>query len=375
MKNEPYRSIVLIIAVVLISTFITYLPFVTNSFQKIGFTTQTTGFNTVYQNYDGVLYIVPAKTWYNPQAIEQLRLEFGLPNEYYPAHLPGYPFFIALLAPIFDYLPAMIVTTIFFTIFSALIFYFLVRTFNLTKHPLILTCVFLFLPRLLVLRTVGAPETLLLATIFGSLYFFEKKEYLRAGIIGAIAAATKTPGIILFAAYALVFLEKYIKHKEFSLKSLYILLIPVGLLSVFSFYQAQTGNFFAYFNTGGVVPMPYPFSVFNSEAKWVGTAWLEDILLYFFIYGLTIINLKDSKYRSFFYFPMTFFILSLFVQHRDLSRYMIPLWPFTLIAFERLFTSKRFLILALILLPAIYLYAWNFMLSNVLPISDWRPFL
>ncbi|HRN69606.1 MAG TPA: hypothetical protein PLS49_00320, partial [Candidatus Woesebacteria bacterium] len=135
------------------------------------------------------------------------------------------------------------------------------------------------------------------------------------------------------------------------------------------------GNFFAYFNTGGVVPMPYPFSAFNFQAIWVETGWLEDIIFYFVLYLFTIIQLKDATYRSFFYFSLVFFIGAIFVQHRDLSRYMLPLWPFACIAFEKTFTSKKFFIVLLILLPAIYLYAVNFMLFNILPISDWQAFL
>jgi hypothetical protein len=198
---------------------------------------------------------------------------------------------------------------------------------------------------------------------------------LYAGILGALATMTKTPGILLFGAYGLVFLERMIQKKEFSFSWLWTGLIPLGLIAVFSLYAVQYHDFFAYFHTGGVVPMPYPFSVFHSDAKWVDTVWLEEIVLYFFIYGFAVITLKDSKYRSLFYFPLLFLIFGTFVQHRDLSRYLLPLWPFAAIAFEKVITSKKFLIILLILLPAIYFYAWNFMSSNIIPVADWRPFL
>ena len=93
------------------------------------------------------------------------------------------------------------------------------------------------------------------------------------------------------------------------------------------------------------------------------------------MYGLALINLKNSKYRSFFYFGLVFFTATLFVQHRDISRYSLPLWPLAVIAFEKFFTSKKFLIILVILLPAIFLYAWNMLLYNVMPISDWSAFL
>ncbi|CAN5176087.1 hypothetical protein BH09PAT2_BH09PAT2_07390 [soil metagenome] len=374
-RNETMRSIFFIIAVVLVSTIIVYLPFLTHSLHLLGYNVEEKGMSYIYQNFDGVLYIVPAKTWYVPKAIANLRLELPLPQEYYAAHLPVYPLFIALMAPITGYLQAMIGVNILFTMVAVVVLFLLLKQFKLTKNPLILSVLFLFLPRLLVLRTVGAPEMLFLAAILGSVYFFEKNQLLLASILGAIAAATKTPGVLLFVAYGMVFVEQMIIKKTFSWRWFSILLIPLGLLATFYFYQQQMGDFWAYFHTGGVVPMPYPFSVFNSEARWVGTIWLEEIILYFFIYGFAVISLKDTQHRSIFYFPLVFLIASAFVQHRDLSRYMVPLWPFALIAFERTMTSKKFLIIALLLLPAIYLYAWNFLLSNTLPISDWSAFL
>ncbi len=211
--------------------------------------------------------------------------------------------------------------------------------------------------------------------VLGSIFFFEKKQYFLAGLLGGLSAMTKTPGVLLVVAYGLIFIERIIREKKFNWDWIPLMLIPTGLLSVFTLYAYQYNNFFAYFNTGGVVPTPYPFSVFNFQARWVETAWLEEIVLYFVIYLYAIFQLRESKYRSFFYFPLVFFIASIFVQHRDLSRYMLPLWPFACIAFEKTFTSKKFLLVAAILLPAIFLYAWNFLLFNILPVSDWRPFL
>ena len=196
-----------------------------------------------------------------------------------------------------------------------------------------------------------------------------------AGIAGAFAAMTKSPGILIFGAYLLVFLEEYLKTKKIPFRGWGIGLIPLGLLGVFGLYAFQYKDFFAYFHTGGVVPMPYPFSAFNFQAKWVGNAWLEDILFYFFMYLMTVIVLWKSKYRSFFYFSLVFLTATAFVQHRDITRYSLPLWPMAVIAFEHFFTSRRFLIALIILLPAIYFYAWNFMTYNIMPISNWAPYL
>lgn len=369
------RSVLYIIAVVLGSVFVLYLPFLTKTLPYLGFS-KGGGMNVIYQNFDGLYYIVPAMTGYLPKAIESLRLEFTLPLEYYAAHLPLYPFFIALFAPIVgSFLVSMIGVNLMFSVALGIFFCFFLQKFHLTKHPVFLTIVFLFLPRFFIIRSVGAPEPLFILLILGSMFFFEKKQYFFASVLGALSVMTKTPGILLFGAYGLVFLERMITGKSFNMKWLWIGLIPVGLLAVFGLYQLQYHDFFAYFHTGGVVPMLYPFSVFNDAGRWVDSVWLEDIVLYFFIYLFAIITLKDSKYRSLFYFPLLFFIAGIFVQHRDLSRYLLPIWPFAAIAFESTLTSRKFRYVFYLLLPAIYLYAWNFLLGNTIPVSDWRPFL
>ena len=65
---------------------------------------------------------------------------------------------------------------------------------------------------------------------------------------------------------------------------------------------------------------------------------------------------------------------SSFVAHRDISRYLLPLSPFVLIAFEKILTSKEFKIILPIIILAIYLYAQNFIIQNVAPIPNLTPF-
>ncbi len=355
--------------IVLISTFVLW---------------RAVGFLTIYKQYDGPLYVIPAKTFYNPKAIDNLHVETGASNKYFAAHLPLYPILIRGLKEFLNYglringlayLKSMVGVNLLATIGLVLFFYYLLKKFKLTKSPLILASVLLFLPRFLVVRSVGAPESLFMLLILFSLFFFEKNKFWLAGLFGSLATMTKTPGILLFAGYGLVFVEKFIKDKKINWHWLGILLIPLGLLGVFGLYGKQYGDFLAYFHSGDNIHLVFPFSVFNFQKSWIGTAWLEDIIFYYFIYGLTIINLKNSKYRSFFYFGLVFFTATLFVQHRDISRYSLPLWPLALIAFEKFFTSKKFLLIGIILLPAIFLFAWNFLLYNVMPIADWKSFL
>jgi len=74
-------------------------------------------------------------------------------------------------------------------------------------------------------------------------------------------------------------------------------------------------------------------------------------------------------------FAGIFFTATLFIAHRDLARYSLPLMPFALIAFEKFLTNRAFKIAFFLILPAIYLYAMNFIAGNTAPIADWTPYL
>lgn len=371
--------------IVLLSTFIAWLPFLIRASSWYGLSIANSNFEYIYKNYDGPLYIIPAKYFYALNKIDipgkGSILSIPLGVKYFAAHFPLYPFFIRFFSYAMGYLKSMIFVNVFFTAVLVLCFYYVLKALELTKKPFLLTVIFLFLPRFLVVRSVGAPEGLFVLLILLSVYFFEKEKYLTSGIFGGLATMTKGPGILLFIAYLLVFLEKIILEyrttKKIKIQPNWfsIFLIPIALLIVFAIYYFQLRDFFAYFHSGDNIHLVGLFSVFNYQKTWVGTAWLEDIIFYFFLYLFTVFSLKNLKYRSFFYFALVFFVAATFVQHRDISRYSLPIWPLTCIAFERFFTSKRFLIVFIILLPAIYLYAWNFLLSNTMPISDWTPFL
>ena len=364
------------------STFLVWLPFILKINFWYGIEIPNSSFEYIYRNYDGPLYIIPAKTFYNKKTIEKIGLELPLPAKYFAAHLPLYPFLIRVFGDLFRYFgfslvyfKAMIFVNLIATILLTTFFYFFLTQFKLSKKPLILSFVFLFIPKFLIVRSIGAPESLFMLLILLSIYFFEKEKYTLSGLFGGLATMTKTPGVLLLFAYGLVFLEKFLKTKKINWSFFWIFLIPLGLILVFVLYAFQYGDFFAYFHSGDNIHLFYPFAVFNYKANWVGTAWLEEMIFYFFLYGLTVYSLKDSRYRSFFYFSLVFYTAIIFVQHKDIPRYSLPIWPLAAISFENFLTSKRFLIVFILLLPAIYLFAWNFIAYNIMPISNWWHFL
>ena len=380
------------------------MPFLLKVPHLNGIDTQNISFQTVLSHWDGPLYIIPAKTGYDPEDYILSKSPLGLSPKYFAAHLPGYPTTIAVFSKIIGYPKTTILSTLFFTVILYSFFYFFLQKLNFFKSDkspvnikaITLTAVFLFFtPRLFVVRSVGSPEPMFMLFILSSIYFFVKKKYLVSSILGSAAIITKTPAILLFLAYSLFFVDSYRMNKKFEIKWLSVLLIPISLIAVFIFYFLQYGDFFAYFNSGDNLHLSWPpFQAFNATKNWVGTAWLEDIVFIYFLFGYAALELLHrlrsslshtiksifSPHQDRFFaisatFAIPFFFAIISIVHRDVSRYALPLLPFALITFEKFFTSRKFLILLLVLIPAIYMYSWNLMLENVMPNINWGPLL
>ena len=370
--SRPYLFLFLILV---LSTLVAWLPFLLRIQNLFGLEIPNSDMGYIYKNYDGLLYIIAAKTMYVTSAIEKVGLELPFSARYFAAHLPLYPILIRFFQPVLGYIRSMMFVSLASSTLLTWFFYYIVKKLEITKFPFLLSVVFLFLARFLVVRVVGAPEPIFLLLILISLFSFEKKQYFLAGIAGFFAVMTKSPGLLLFFGYGLVLVERYIRTKKVERQSLWIGIIPLGFLAVCLIYAAQYHDFLAYFHSGDNIHLVFPFSVFNFRQSWIGTAWLEDIIFYFFLYGYTVITLYRSKYRSFFYFSLVFFLALINVQHRDIARYGLPLWPMACIALQEHLTKKKFLLLGLILLPALYFYAWNMLAFNIYPVSNWAPFL
>jgi hypothetical protein len=178
------KSYFTVIFFVLISTFFVWLPFLLKSNLWYGIEIPNSSTQYIYRNFDGPLYIIPAKTFYNKDAIEKIGLELALPSKYFAAHLPLYPFLIRVSADLFKlfgiplpYFKSMIFVNLAATVFLTLFFYFFIKNLKLSQKPLLLSFIFLFLPKFLVVRSIGAPESMFLLLILLSIYFFEKERY------------------------------------------------------------------------------------------------------------------------------------------------------------------------------------------------------
>lgn len=378
--SKPTKDFSIILTLTLALTLFIWLPHLLAlpNFWGLSF---KEGFSTIYRNFDGLEYIVIAKTFYDPILIAQLPQ--SQPANYYAAHFPGYSLLILLLAPLLGFLKSMLFISLIFTIFSAWVFYLLVKDFKLTNSPLFLSAIFLILPaRWVIVHSVGSAEPMFIFFVIISLYFFLKYEATDkilwlwfAALSGVGAQLTRPPGILLALSYFLYIFYKTYQNPKKLLRYSPLILVPLTLIGVFYLFQISYQDFWAYFHSGDNIHLTFPpFQVFNKSQFWVGEIWLEDII-YIFILGFLggVILLKQKTY------PLAFFVLvylsaSTLIAHRDISRYTLPIFPFLLIAFEKVLVSKEFKIILPIILLAIYLYTQNFLLANTAPIPNLLPY-
>ena len=362
----------------LLPTLLIWLPFFLRIKQFWNIPLPTQGMATIVANFDGPLYIVAAKTFYDPDQIGS-NYQFPLTNEYYSAHFPFFPILIKMFAPIFGHPYSMLSVTVISSFLAIWFFYKHAKKYLNDSNALWLTFVFSVFPaRWLVVRSVGSPEPFFLASILASTYFFGNKKYLVAGIWGFLAQLTKSPAILLFFAYALEILLPHLRNlKKLDIKKyLALFLIPLGIVVVFLIYRFTYGDFFAYFKSGDNIHLFFPpFQIFNYSAPWVGTFWLEEVIFIYLIGILGVYKLYQEKLYTYFYFTLVFGLSLLFVAHRDLLRYALPIIPFLILGYKDMLIKKEFKIALSILVIPIYLYSLAFISQNAMPIANWSPFL
>jgi len=381
------KNLLLVAIFSLVPTLLIWIPFFLRLKAFWNIPLPQNGMATIVANFDGPLFLVVAKTLYN-KALITANYSFPLATEYYAAHFPLFPLLIRLFAIIFGYPYAMLLITLVSSMLAIFFFNKLAQRFMKKKDALWLTFVFSILPaRWLIVRSVGSAEPLFVAAIIASIFYFQKKKYWQAGIWGAIAQLTKSPGILLFVAYLCTIIAPDFKKlattkfrkwsRMLDLKKAYpILLIPFSLLVVFIFYKFTLNDFFAYFHSGDNIHLFFPpFQIFNYSAPWVGTFWLEEIIFVYLFALLGLINLVKKYGGAMAWFTGIFFVSILFVSHRDLIRYALPIIPFLLIAFQKTIAKKEFKVVVLVLAIPIYLFSLAYISQNVMPISDWAPFL
>jgi len=384
--SNKIKSLLVVALLSLLPTLLVWLPFYLRIPEFWNIPLPQKGMATIVSNYDGPLYIVVAKTLYNVEAIVR-NYAISLPAEYYAAHFPLFPVLIRIFSYVLGYPYAMLTVTLASSVLATYFFNKLIKQYLSGNAAIVATFAFVIFPaRWLIVKSVGSTEPLFVATLIASVYYFKNQKYWWAGIWGALAQLTKSPGILLFVSYFLALVVPNLKSittmslgkwfKSLNLKTYPILLIPLALLLVFVVYGITYKDFFAYFHSGDNIHLFFPpFQIFNYSAPWVGTFWLEEVIFVYLIGALGFINLVKQKENVLAWFVGVFFATTIFISHRDIIRYSLPIIPFLYIAFKDTIERKEFKYVLLFLIIPIYLFSLAYISQNVMQISNWAPYL
>ena len=362
-----------LVALNLVATLLVYVPLMG---ERDGRLYPTFGLSTdnIHQYWDGPLYLVVAKAFYDVES-PVMRVFPDLPPTYYAAHFPGYPATIRFFSHILGYTDGMLAATIVATSLAIWVFYLLLKDLGLRNKALWLGFLFLFLPpRWLIYHSVGASEPLFILEILTFILFVRRRQYWLAGFAGAAAVLTRSPGILLLVGYGLLvgwdYLRVVPRRTLWSVvKQRLLPMLPFGVapLLLFGFYQIQYGDFFAYFQSGDNIHLTgAPFaSIWPSS---IGYNWSEASVWAYLLYGTGILLLWRNGHRDLAVFAGVYYLPLIFVAHHDLVRYMMPIFPLSLIVgYSRLVTAREFKLVMFLILPAIYIYTWSGVHTNLAP--------
>ena len=383
--QQKLSGLWLVIGMSLFVGILMWLPFVFRIVLPLWEIDFSAGAESLWSNYDGPNYIIVAKSWYDSETIRQT-FSNPLPLEYYPAHLPFYPATIAILNLVLPGPWAMLVSTLVGSVLAGGVFYWFAADVLGAKKAKILALVFLILPaRWLVVKSIGSPEPWFIAFVLLSLWFYRREKILWAAIFGALAQWTKSPAVLLFVAYVIDLAVRHWRKPPVHIKQLLpivakywgLILMPISGLLLFYFYQLRTGDFWAYFHSGDNFHLFLPpFSIFAPKGQvWVGDYWLEEIIFLWLIFGVGVVRLFKEKMRTEAIFGLVFWIATLMVAHRDISRYILPIAPLVLLGYNKLILKKEVLAVISVIAFGVVLYSWNFILNNTMPIPDWSAYL
>ncbi len=324
------------------ATLAVYLPFAGNM-------------GVIYRYLDGPLYMYVAKTLYAIPASNP----FNLPDYYYACHLALYPLCIRALSFI-GYDMSMLLVVIAASTLATLVFYQLLKEFKYSVNPFWASLVFIFFPsRWLLYHSVGATEPLFILLILASVYCYKKDWYIASFTLAGLASVTKIFGVLMLASYVILLVyEKKYRYLPFTL------IIPAFLGLNFLAYQFTFGDFFAYFKWNGSFMKAAPFMNFFAPA---GVGKTNDAELFMGFYLLYILGaLRLWKRPELFTFSAIYLAFMAFVQHPDVSRYLLPAAPFALIvAFDDIISRKEFMLVFPLIVIFGYFYCWGIIPTNL----------
>ena len=343
-------------ALMILSNLLVYLPFF---FQDP---------SIIYRHFDGPFYMYIAKTFYFIPADHPFSK--ALPPTYYSAHFPLYPILIRLMSffTLGNYPLAMILTTISCSVGAVILFYLLLKEWQLVKSPLWTAALFCFVPeRWLMHHAIGSTEPLFFCLIFGTFLAYRRRKHLIVFLCISLACITRPPGFLLAPIFGLIYLRDR-NWKAFFLMPLTLL----SLAGLFTYYYFAYGDFLVTLHVQRTLAFVSSVSKQSSFNWWpleiyrlyAARPSFHSTELYLILYLLNLAGtLVLWKKKELFIYSLVTFLFICFVFHYDVSRYLVPMAPFALlVAFDDFLNrrSVQFILFPFYLYLA-YTFAWGFL--------------
>ena len=135
------RPVLSLVVLNVLATLLVYVPLYQSQDDLIRLSFSGLSMDNIYRYWDGPLYLVVAKTFYNVGSPE-LTAFADLAPGYYAAHFPGYPATIRVLSYVFGYTNGMIAATVAATSLAIWVLYLLLKDLGLSSKALWLGAVF-----------------------------------------------------------------------------------------------------------------------------------------------------------------------------------------------------------------------------------------
>lgn len=327
---------------------------------------------TVYKNWDGPGYVTAAISLYRPEIAFQHNI-IGSADirphwTWLPAEFPLYPLAIRTFS-FLGYFQAMLGLSLLGSLAAMLAFYELASTVCHKPYALRLSILFMLIPpRWFIVSHVGTAESWFLAFLILFLLWWQEGKIWWAAGAATLAQASHPRGALLMVVLASVCIVEMLRQHSFAPVRRYLpfLLVPATLLSVFTLYKVQTGDFFAFFSAIKLFQSTtwLPFQTFTYPNTNIETFWQEANALYYVLYLAAPLMFLKTKYWRFGVYGLVYFLPLIFLRHSDVSRYALPLAPILLLAFRDVFSRRAVTWAALFMSPAVIMYALNFMAWN-----------
>jgi hypothetical protein len=302
------------------------------------------------RHFDGPCYMVVAKTFYRPTAVNPLPGYIVQPA-YYTIHFPVFPAGIRAFATIFGYPGGMLAATLLFAVASAAAFDLYARKVVPEVAPLVALLAFLLIPsRHTLFRALGSAEGAFALFLLLAVWAFHEERYGLAFAAAGLSAVTRINGLLVIAVLALVLLER--RRFRWAFGGAAAALVPFGALCLWFWHLYRSP--FQFLAVHASKRTPFPFAEIAEkirEGNWEGA---ELLVAFVVMMALGAARLWTMKLPVESLLVLSHIVLFALLRESNVVRWASPFAPFFLVvAWRELWRERRVAGLTLVGLGAL----------------------